>query len=209
MTETWIKDDNGNKVSIEYFGTKEAAQKALDSLVNCTNCTNCKNCTRCSGCSGCSGCLRCSDCSDCLDCSDCSCCSGCSDCLDCSVFPGRSGRSGLYFESKLKGSENGKVPPAIPTIPDIHKTIYAAASQPGSLDMQTWHTCKNTHCRAGWVVTLAGQQGKELEDFYNTELAAMMIYDASTEDFKINPARFFDKNDEALADMKKLAEESK
>jgi len=74
--------------------------------------------------------------------------------------------------------------------------------------MQTWHTCKNTHCRAGWVVTLAGQQGKELEDFYNTELAAMMIYDASTEDFKINPARFFDKNDEALADMKKLAEES-
>ena len=26
---TWLKDGNGNKCSVEYFGTKEAAQKAL------------------------------------------------------------------------------------------------------------------------------------------------------------------------------------
>lgn len=29
---TWVKDDRGNKCSVEFFGSKEAAQKALDSL---------------------------------------------------------------------------------------------------------------------------------------------------------------------------------
>ena len=36
----------------------------------------------------------------------------------------------------------------------------------------------------------------------------MMIYDASDPNFKINPARFYDSNENALADMKKLAEAS-
>jgi hypothetical protein len=53
---------------------------------------------------------------------------------------------------------------------------------------------------------LAGQAGKALETFYNTELAAMLIYDASAPGFKIDPARFYDSDDAALADMKKLAE---
>ena len=73
--------------------------------------------------------------------------------------------------------------------------------------MGTWHTCENTHCRAGWVVMLAGQEGRALEAFLNTELAAMMIYDASAPGFKINPARFYDSNEDALADMKKMAEQ--
>jgi hypothetical protein len=72
--------------------------------------------------------------------------------------------------------------------------------------MDTWHTCETTHCRAGWVVHLAGDEGKELEKFFNTELAAMKIYAASG--FQINPSRFYDGNDAAMADMKKLAEES-
>lgn len=33
MTEkTWIKDDNGNRCSVERFGSEEAAKKALESL---------------------------------------------------------------------------------------------------------------------------------------------------------------------------------
>ena len=72
--------------------------------------------------------------------------------------------------------------------------------------MSDWHTCENTHCRAGWVVALAGEPGRALEKFFNTELAAMMIYGASDPNYKINPARFFDDNEDALADMKKLAE---
>ena len=96
--------------------------------------------------------------------------------------------------------------PPIPVIPDIHTTIYAAASNPKALAMENVHTCANTHCRGGWAVTLAGKSGAELEALYNWELAAMLIYDASDPAFKINPARFYDTNEVALADMKRLAE---
>ena len=68
--------------------------------------------------------------------------------------------------------------------------------------MGNWH-CGTTHCRAGWVVTLAGEPGKTLEDRFNTELAAMLIYRESGS--PINPGRFYDSNDAALADMAKRA----
>jgi hypothetical protein len=53
-------------------------------------------------------------------------------------------------------------------------------------------------------VHLAGEAGKALEAFHNTELAAMLIYLESG--YHINPARFSDTNEAALADMKNLAE---
>lgn len=90
----------------------------------------------------------------------------------------------------------------IPTIEKIDQAVYAAASQPEALDMSSWH-CGTTHCRAGWVVTLAGEPGKALEDRFNTELAAMLIYRESGS--PINPGRFYDSNDAALADMAKRA----
>jgi hypothetical protein len=71
--------------------------------------------------------------------------------------------------------------------------------------MRDLHTCENTHCRAGWVTTLAGPEGKKLEDFLGWEVAAMVIYVESGY-LEINPARFFDGNEIALADMKRLAE---
>ena len=61
---------------------------------------------------------------------------------------------------------------------------------------------------AGWVVTLAGAEGKALESRFGTLLAAMKIYDASDPSYRINPCRFFDSNEDALADMKRLAEKS-
>ena len=72
--------------------------------------------------------------------------------------------------------------------------------------MRDVHTCKSTHCRGGWVIVLAGDAGLALERFYNWELAAMLIYDASAPGFEINPARFYDSNEDALVDMKQLAE---
>lgn len=36
----WIKDENGNKCSVRYFGSEEKAEKALLSLENCKNCVN-------------------------------------------------------------------------------------------------------------------------------------------------------------------------
>lgn len=132
---TWIKDANGNRCSVEYFGSQDAAQKALDSLRVCKGCVNCSDCSYCFDCSDCSYCSRCSSCSD---------CSGCSSCSD----------------LENAAPSEGQSEPVIPVIPDIHKAVYAAASQPKALAMDTWHTCKNTHCRAGWVVTLAGEAGK-------------------------------------------------
>ena len=91
-------------------------------------------------------------------------------------------------------------------IENIHQTIYAAASNPKALEMSSWHTCSKTHCRAGWVVTLAGEAGKELEAFFDTPLAAMKIYDISSKLEPVSPVRFFETNEDALADMKRMAE---
>lgn len=51
---------------------------------------------------------------------------------------------------------------------------------------------------------MAGAEGKALESFFNTELAAMLIYRESG--YEISPVRFRENNDVALADMKRLAE---
>jgi hypothetical protein len=209
---TWITDDNGNKCSVEYFGTQEAAQAALDSLKNCRDCVNCSDCSGCSRCSDCSGCSRCSDCSGCSRCSDCSGCSRCSRCSDCSGCSRCSGCSDcsnvayLYGKTAVKGDPDSTLAPGAPPIPrieDIHAKIYAATSQPDALKMDQWHTCGTTHCRAGWVVHLAGEAGYALERFHNTALAAQLIYRESG--YAINPGRFYDSNADALDDMKKLA----
>ena len=71
--------------------------------------------------------------------------------------------------------------------------------------MTTWHTCNTTHCRAGWVVLLAGEEGKKLERFHTTEMAAMLIYRVSSP-HRVWPARFYESNEAAIADMKRMAE---
>ena len=91
-----------------------------------------------------------------------------------------------------------------PVIPDIHREVYEAASQPGALDMGDWHTCETTHCRAGWVVALAGEAGKGLEDKIGTPAAATLIYLASDPNLEKFPD-FYCSNDAALADMARLA----
>lgn len=91
------------------------------------------------------------------------------------------------------------------TIPNIHSRVYESASQPGCLNMRTWHTCETTHCRAGWVITLAGDMGRALEWAMGTPAAAAMIYMASDPWLEKIPD-FYCSNAEALADMKRLAE---
>lgn len=93
--------------------------------------------------------------------------------------------------------------PPIPVIANIHARVFEAVSAPKALDMSTWHTCNTTHCRAGWVVHLAGEAGYALERFHDTALAAQLIYRASGH--PINPCRFYDNNEAALADMQRLA----
>ncbi len=92
----------------------------------------------------------------------------------------------------------------MPKITNIHATVYAAASQPCALDMRQWH-CGTTHCRAGWVITLAGDGGRVLEGVYGTPAAAALIYQASDSTLERIPDFYCD-NETALADMKRLAE---
>ena len=93
----------------------------------------------------------------------------------------------------------------IPVIANIHKTVYGAIITPGNvLDMGHWHKCNTTHCRAGWIVHLAGAPGYELEQKTSTLFAAQMIYKASG--YQISPRRFYDSDEDALEDMKRLAE---
>ena len=201
---TWLTDANGNHASIEYFGSREAAQAALDSLKNCENCTNCSRCSRCSDCSRCSRCSGCSGCSRCSDCSRCSRCSGCSDCSGCSHIASLRDKENIRVDNDSGIVTRDVGMPPVPRIEDIHRRIYLAVQQPGAFDMSNWHKCETTHCRAGWVVHLAGAEGYALEKFHNTELAAMLIYRESG--YYINPAKFYDDNEAAMEDMRKLAD---
>ncbi len=171
---TWIEGENGNRASVERWGSEEKARESLKNLPDCSDCSDCSDCFYCSGCS------CCSSCSDCFRCSGCFCCSSCS------------GRKSV-----------GEMP-EIPVIADIHKAVYAAASRPGALDMGRFHACETTHCRAGWAVHLAGDAGYALERATSPVFAAMQIYAASG--YAISPVRFFDTDEKAMADMKRLAE---
>lgn len=71
--------------------------------------------------------------------------------------------------------------------------------------MHDWHTCETTHCRAGWAVVLAGEEGKKLEEETSTLFAAMQIYKKSS-DIKVSPIRFFGSNEVAMEDIKRCAE---
>lgn len=94
----------------------------------------------------------------------------------------------------------------VPVIENIHQKVYAAASKPGALNMAEWHTCKSTHCRAGWVTKLAGKAGARLESDAGTiSEAAWLIYQASDPSMIEIPS-FSGSNEEALADMREFAE---
>jgi hypothetical protein len=100
-----------------------------------------------------------------------------------------------------------KNPMQIPKIKHIHQRVLEAVTNNGNkLDMGNWHTCETTHCRAGWVVTLAGQAGKELEERTSTEFAAKQIYKASSS-IPVAPVRFYEKNEVAMADIERCAKE--
>ena len=83
--------------------------------------------------------------------------------------------------------------------------LEGAASKTDALNMGSWHSCNTTHCRAGWVVTLAGPGGKALEFAMGTSAAAAIIYLASDPNIEKIP-NLYASNTEALEDMKRLAE---
>ena len=92
-------------------------------------------------------------------------------------------------------------------IENIHqKVLQAATATPESLNMADWHTCDTTHCRAGWVVFLAGEAGKNLEEITDTCFAAQMIYKKSS-NIHVGVNMFFVDNETSINDMKRCAQE--
>lgn len=94
----------------------------------------------------------------------------------------------------------------IPVIENIHQKVLSAVSVKDAFDMGTWHKCDTTHCRAGWVVVLAGKEGKLLEEQTDTAFAAQQIYKASS-NIRVSPPRFYESNEVAMADIIRCAEE--
>ncbi len=70
--------------------------------------------------------------------------------------------------------------------------------------MDAWHASRMTHCRGGWVIHLAGKEGKELENKTSSEFAAMAIYSKSSE-IKVSPTRFYEPNEIAMKDIERCA----
>lgn len=97
----------------------------------------------------------------------------------------------------------------VPIIPNIHKQLWERVKKdPSRLQMNYWHAskdsdgfhdawdniriteecetraqrgsaCNTTHCRAGWVIQLAGKKGYRLEMMLGPPAAAALIYIAS------------------------------
>ena len=114
----------------------------------------------------------------------------------------------ILKDTIFEGAKFGEAP----AIPNIHSAVYAAARQEGALDMCSWHQnspCGTTHCRAGWVVNLAGKEGLELEKIGGTAAAALAIYAASDPGFlaRHRAPDFYESNEAALEDMRKRAKE--
>lgn len=93
----------------------------------------------------------------------------------------------------------------VPVVEKIDAKILAEIEAGGRLDMGLWHLCETTHCRAGWAIHLAGEQGYALERKIGSLRAGAAIYRAS------RPGQhapwFFASNEAALDDIRKCAAE--
>jgi len=84
----------------------------------------------------------------------------------------------------------------------LDRRMAEVTAAPNALDMHTWH-CGTTHCRAGWAITLAGEEGAKLEAQVGPWMAGALIYVASTGREEI--PNFFTSTDAALADIQECA----
>ena len=87
-----------------------------------------------------------------------------------------------------------------PVVEDLHTKVAAAVGGGEGLHMAEWH-CGTKHCRAGWAIVLAGEEGAALEDRLGPAAAGALIYHAST---GMVPD-FYSSDATALADIRRCA----
>ena len=94
---------------------------------------------------------------------------------------------------------------AIPAVPDIDAAILAAiGDEPARLDMSAWHKCGTTHCRAGWAITLAGEQGAALEANVGPAAAGALISAVSRPTMRV--PNFYTHSDAVMQSLRDDAE---
>ena len=92
--------------------------------------------------------------------------------------------------------------PGVPVIDNLDaKIAQIVDGGSGTLEMNQWHACATTHCRAGWAITLAGESGKALEQTYGPHRAGVILYAVSTGRIP----SFYTSNDNAIADIRRCA----
>ena len=87
---------------------------------------------------------------------------------------------------------------------NLNQKVSSATDDDKSLEMETWHTCNTTHCWAGWIIHLAGDEGYKLAETTSDEFAAMMIFKESNGK-SISPVNFYLSNEEAKTKIDELA----
>ena len=190
LTDFYNREDKALNGVSQSFADENPEYEArnLDNEA-CWNCSGCSDCSDCSGCSGCSGCRG---------------CRGCSDCSDLQWKDNQTDTKETIaneLETEQFATFAGL---KIPIIKNIHRAILDAVTPPDhKLNMSTWHTCGTTHCRAGWAVHLAGEEGYKLENLAGTCFAAMMIFKYSSPDIRVSPVRFFEANEIAYIEILK------
>ena len=95
-------------------------------------------------------------------------------------------------------------------IPSLNRKILAAIEAGNILDMSSWHgpdgACGTMHCRAGWSIHFAGAAGRVLEACMGSNAAGALIHLASVPALDGKVPNFRDTNENALADIRRLAE---
>lgn len=130
-------------------------------------------------------------------------CSGCSDCEKIN-----DAKPAIFGETSPK-EENLLL--NIPVVPNIHQRVLELVKVENAFNMGNWYeksdnACGMTYCR-GWATVLAaGDAGKRLVNLTTWEFAAMMIYKASSP-IRVSPVRFYETNEQAMADIVRCAEE--
>lgn len=96
--------------------------------------------------------------------------------------------------------------PAAPAIENLDRKLLEILEGGGTcLSMSSWHTCDTIHCRAGWYIQMAGEEGDELEEEFGTGVAGALIFHASYPQRRIPNWNATD--GEALEDIRRNASE--
>jgi len=84
---------------------------------------------------------------------------------------------------------------------DRLKAVAAAAlAADDALEMDAWHTCRTTHCIAGWAIYLAGEPGRLLEESHGSAIAGLMLLGTEAH------SHFYDSNEDARKWLQEVLE---